>query len=78
MVVEVTGDDIQIKGEWFHPMRGSTSKREALKAAEALRKRWGVGARVLYRKRGIMRLIGPLRGKHRWVPFQGYVAFKGE
>jgi len=77
MIRDVTGDDIQIGGKWFHPMKGAMTKKEALKAAEGLRKRYGVGARVIFRERGMFCTVG--KGKtRRWVPFRGYVAFRGE
>jgi len=91
MIRQVTGDDIFIGGESFHPMYGSISKKEAQKKAKEERKRRychagpgeSFGAqkhiRVLYRERGIRCQVGGKDEKHlgklHWVPFQGWVVY---
>jgi hypothetical protein len=81
MIRRVTGDDIFIERESFHPMYGSVSKKEAQKKAEECRKKKTCfGARVLKRERGMYCKVGgprePVTGAPRWVPFRGWVVFE--
>jgi len=84
MIRTVTGDDIFIGKESFHPIYGSVSEKEARDKAEAIRKRGyrsnGVrvlGVRVIHRERGMHCKISgsEKKGTGRWVPFRGWVIF---
>ena len=72
MLREVSCDDIEIGGKWFHPTKGSTNKAEAEKYAEYIRRKYG-SARVIDRGRGVYCKVGS-----KWIPYRGYVIFRGE
>ena len=76
MLREVSCDDIELGGKWFHPTKGSTSRAEAEKYAEYIRKKYG-SARVIDRERGVECKVTGGIGT-RWVPYRGYVVFRGE
>lgn len=83
MIRIVTGDDIFIGQESFHPMYGSVSKAEADEKADSIRKSGKCcgariyGVRVIKRERGMhCKVSGSInKGTGRWVPFRGWVIF---